>query len=457
MQRKTITPAFRRVTSAAAIAILIAAAQFAGASAQTPAGDSGATGADPQTAAIQQEIDRLKKEKERAELERDLFKAQAEKFTDLSDTAGSNGDVTFTNSGGYYAEVLAYRALATAAQRIAADIGVVESAREIVLLANVDLTAASALRELALVKLVNVQAHLDNILESFPEDLDTYSITDESPLLALAAAPAILGAVADIAAFFKTDRTIAGRAVTLNAEALKAELAAAIKQSYDGSVDIILPSQQLDGSSGAVRRELNALIRKRDKVEELYRSLEEKFEKDIADLRPALALLKVRQTTLNAKLTQAISKDQDTEALEKALADVELEIGNAERVSSEWARLSTRFKAATDAVEALINALTARTGTAPSPLEAIYAVDLIRAKPSALLLNAQIVSQGAEIEVAKSAFSQGRVSYIGGTVVAFVLTDQAGVYHKSGTKAEVQTSSFKRSKGAQTLPATSSQ
>ena len=58
------------------------------------------------------------------------------------------------------------------------------------------------------------------------------------------------------------------------------------------------------------------------------------------------------------------------------------------------------------------------------------------------------VSQGGEIETSQSSFSQGRVSYLGGVVISYILIAADGGYLHSGNEHMIKTASYKRSRGA---------
>ena len=153
--------------------------------------------------------------------EAEALKALAAAKLPSTETKGMDGTVTVNDGAGYYAEVLAYNALDDIAETIADDIIQDVKDKPVVILGQVELKEAAALANLLDLKITNLNTTLDERLAKFPNGGNDYPLNNQESLVAaLSAAPAILGAVADIAAFFKTNRTLSAKAVTLNEMAL---------------------------------------------------------------------------------------------------------------------------------------------------------------------------------------------------------------------------------------------
>jgi hypothetical protein len=96
--------------------------------------------------------------------------------------------------------------------------------------------------------------------------------------------------------------------------------------------------------------------------------------------------------------------------------------------------VAAEIDAALAAFDALVKAVTEGAEGKPSPLEAVALVDAVKSDPAARLLLLDVASQGGEIHVSRSVWST-RLTYVGGAVATFFLTDQDGTLEKTGTVA----------------------
>lgn len=405
----------------------------------------------PEVEALQREIQRAKLEeelakarKEAAEANRAAFEAQLPK----TQTKGAEGSVTLQAGAGYYSEILAYRTLRSTAKEIAdgvapkpVELEGAGAARTIILTDHFDLAANDALWQLIDLKLKDFDARLDDALQRHvPSEDSGPMFKAEVVPAALLAVPAILGAAADIAAFFRVNREIAARAVTLSGQALLAEMASAL---VENKVSVVIPSLRI-GERGNLFHRLSELQAKRRRLAERRLAIHDQ-------IKPNPVLLEQIGSDL-AAARQALAQIQPVNAQDPRIATLENEIRDLVQRRAEetqkvaaWTRVTSDIDPLLQELVALETTLTSRpTGEVQSPLEAVATIDVIRALGDAKVLYVSVVSQGGEVEVTKGAWST-HVSYIGGSVVSFFLMSAGvqGVLEQSGIVPSHLTSSFK--------------
>lgn len=313
----------------------------------------------------------------------------------ISQTKGKEGTVTVGENAGYYSELLAYRAIDPIAVEILNKLNkVLGGGGRLIILGKEDLAIQATLWNLLYLKLENATTSLDNCISDYErilESKDKKVVLDE----VFTAVPAILGAVADIVAFFKTNYAISSREILLNEKAVKAGIAIQLKSIE--KLQVFLP-------------EYNITLQG-----ELYEKLSELNTK-IGDLRKIKENKKIQSKPEEEKL--------------RIITDIDEEIS---------------------AVQELIAALTTKTDNSLSPLETVSVVDFIKKHPEAKILYLIISSQGAEIETAISSFKQGSVSYLGGAVITYFLSNVNGECLHSGNVQEILTGSFQLKNGIGTI------
>lgn len=412
--------------------------------------NSEAQGKTKEKTALEKEVEIAKQKQQLAEAkqaEAEALKAAAEAKLPSTQTTGLPGTVTVKEGAGYYAEILAYEAVEDSAKEIAKKLKSKISNGSLIILGQPDLAEEAALWNLLKIKLDAVTQALDNSIEKYPNGGQDYELeTRESLLPALAAAPAILGAAADIAAFFKTNRTIAARKITINEQALISAVANKIQTEHESPI-IILPERDLTGE-GELLTGIHELMKKRSELLAIKEVLNSRFGEAIKANVDALTRLKAKKTVLNKKIDKAIADDKDTTKLLEELQQLEVDMDNLGVYERNRTKVITDLDKEITAADELISAFTEKTADKLSPLESVAAFEQIKKVPNAKLLYLLTVSQGGEIETSQSTFSQGRVSYIGGAVISYVLTENDGKYLYSGNERKIRTATFKRSKGA---------
>lgn len=385
------------------------------------------------------DLELVKKEREAALAEADAKIAKAKKDIAEADkatfaaqlpapsTKPLEGKTDLDDKTGYFADLLAYRSLKTAAQGIVESLATKLSPEEPVFLVTKTDWQQGA------VQLAEVNSRLATFNEYF-EKLDPGAVSDAgvtvaareaTSLAALAAAPAVLGAIADVAALFREDRTIKGRAVTLNQTALLADVAAELRQR---KVTTFLPSLNLNPSSGIVRAFIET--RKKDTVARQKRS----------EIERAMTLLATRINTLETELKAAQQKlasipneqadqrpaqEHEIQKLKDQLEALKHQKSNNEAIKAPFDAVISAFG------EFALKLSSVPAGGTVSPLDTLAEISLLAGHKQ--LLYVSIVSQGGEVEARRSIWRSGRIYHRGGVVCAYMLFQPTGAIVSSGT------------------------
>lgn len=411
--------------------------------------------------ALDLELERKEKQKKIAEADKAIAEAkkaiaeaeQAELAAKLpdSDAEGLKGTVTLKDGAGYYAEILAYRALGQAAADAAADIAERAAGKKLMVTTAFDVSQQSALRNIIRVRVEDLSLRLDELITEYSDANGNFKLPAPAEIIGVlsTAIPAFVGAAADIASFFKIDREISPRAVKLSKRAMVADITRAIAANEKHKVNAILLPELNFRQPSPLATAIEGLLEKRRKAIGLRAGLKKHY-------KPELDLLKQKKAGL-AKAKAVLAKDKTNQQLKAGVQSLEGEVASFEQARKEWQGLDTRFAALIDGAAAMVDAVTGRPKGAQSPLEVVAAVDLLHQHTDAMVLFIDIASQGAEIEVTKSVWGSGRISYIGGMVLTYILLDKNGGYVTSGTVKAHLAESFKGKRGPQRLGGTAEQ
>lgn len=363
-----------------------------------------------------------------------------------TETTGAEGTATATG-GGYYATFLSHQAMAEAADQIATDIK--EATRdgdyEIFLVNGIDLPPAIAQWRQINGQVTNLQTAIDALLASLPDGSQELSFEQNEAVGALSllsAAPQILGGVADIAAFFRSNITTEGLTVNLKEE----ELAALIIDKLPATVPVRYPNLSLLGETELIEK--LTTLRKSDA------ELRKKKEGIVLAGQQTLAAEKAKLAPVNAKIARLDEQLKDEKDPEKR-AELEqkkaiqnsIKVGREERINFLEA-LTAEQGAAIDAlredVSSVITALNTANEAGITPLQATDPIAIIVAAENAALLHVNVASTGGERQIKTGAFGSGRVSYLGGVGVSFRLTDRNGRVLATGSQSLMQQESMRR-------------
>lgn len=337
----------------------------------------------------EEEIKVLKNILELAKLQGDILKANIAP----SENKGLKGKVEIKDGAGYYAEILAYYALDDCAEEIAKSIvNKINNQKTLIILENSDLSEKALLWHSVFteLKLLNdeLKTFINNYSAKNSESLKTRSINfPKIATTALGAAPIILGAISNITSFFRTDRTIIKKEVEVKTQSLIAAISKKIN-TLNNNIKILLPNKNLK-FNGKLQTEFTNLIKNKNRLLTLEKNLNK----------------------------------------------------NKLKINSDY------LKKTITATETIIEAFTKKTDGEFSLLKSVATIEKIMIQTNPYLLYLSIATKGGEIETSQSAFSQGRVSYLGGIVVSYIMTDIEGNYLDSGNAKGVRSATFKRSKG----------
>ncbi|MDX1997459.1 MAG: hypothetical protein SF066_07040 [Thermoanaerobaculia bacterium] len=352
---------------------------------------------------------------ERQKLERDLAVAKRDEWLarlPKGEAKGIAGDVTVKEGGGYFAEILAYRALGDAAAAVAAAVEQELAGRPVVLTGRSDLLTADAPWRL-----------LDGRTADFEREFEAlffrYRTADGSPNFtvrqtsAAAVLPGVLGAASEVAAFFRVQREILGRPVRLAESAALAEVA----RHLDSSAGVWLPSMP----GGVAPASLVERLRRLRAAQRDALALRRAFETRLAVVDPG------RLEEINNERAELQARRPEIGEEEFAIKSEELAVEESglRNALGQWGRVQADFDPLLAEFADFDRELTTvPAGTGRSLLDLVSEVDAVRSLgPEARLLIVQIVSQGAELHIAKTAWTSGRLHYVGGVVLQYVLLD----------------------------------
>lgn len=251
-------------------------------------------------------------------------------------------------------------------------------------------------------------------------------VRSESIIAALAAAPAILGAVTDIAKFFKVDRDIKSRTVKLSTNSLIAATAASVKNQAKSS-DIYILSLDFK-TSGALSTKLQKLLVKNIEIIALKSAVRKSVEDELQPLVTIRSNIQLKQKEIASEKDAAKKKQLEKEL--KQLKDTELPYVRFEKALTVTEK---RFDDTAAAIIAFVDSLTEKPGDKLSLLETVTVIDYLKANGDAKLLLIEISSAGGEYETSKgSLFTSSKISYLGAVVLSYILIDNNQGYVTSG-------------------------
>jgi len=345
-----------------------------------------------------------------------------------SETKGLEGIITTSDTAGYVAELLSYESLINATKKVAESLKDEIKEKKVIISTSFDVGDQFALWGILNTRADVMLQQLTTLENEFkPKGVSKLPITPESITAAIAAAPAILGAVTDISKFFKVDREIKSRStVKLSNNSLIAATAASVKEKAAPSGIYIL---SLDFKTiGALSTKVQNLLAKNVEIIALKSDVRKSVEEDLQKLATIREDIKQKQKEI-ASERDAVNKAQLEKELEQ-LKDDELtyvQIEEALKVAEK------RFDDTTAATIAFVDSLTEKSDDKLSLLETVSAMDYLKANNDATLLLIEISSTGGEYETSKgSLFTSPKISYLGAVVLSYVLIDNNKHYVTSG-------------------------
>lgn len=371
-------------------------------------------------------------EKAAAEAEKATLAAQLPSST----SKGLEGKIELDDKAGYFSDLLAYRSLQCAAADIAKTVA--GNLKEVAgnhtgdeKIKKIILTTRSDWHQIG-TQLADVTQRFATF-ESFFSELLTYQIesnrverptVEAVPLAALAAAPAVLGVIADVAAFFRKDRTIKGRAIALNQTALLAEVAQNLGKQ--GAVSV-LPSLKLDAES-EVLKQFNQLRSKDDLARRKRFEIERLLPKLLTEITTQESQLKSKQDKITAlpKGQTPDPKDlKEVESSQQTLAAAKQRKEDAERIKGYFDSVINPF------AEFASKLSVVPEGGSASPLASLSEASVMLGQQNLLFVS--VVSQGGEYEARKSIWTSGKMYHRAGIVCTYILFRPNGEIASSGS------------------------
>lgn len=436
-------------------------------------------------AGIASDSDLLRSEQEKAKAQAQQAVAEAEKAKFMANLPAPNtkpleGKVDIDDKAGYFADILAYESIGENAEKIAEAVKAkLGDDEHVYLVKQPDYLKAA-------IQLQEIEKRLTALDETFKALLDRYKtaggqfvITETPGALALMAAPAILGTLADVAALFRVDRSIKGRQPSVPDEALMAEVAHALgDKAKDKRVEILRPSlnakpnpailsklqatqilcdkatlrlaeirgvtagatnqiEFLLGSITEIQAELIKsaadFVAERNDIKNEIRRLKDLYEKtEKSDERSRLS--KAIQEQENILPTVAQREREQRDKINRDLSDrkARLETQRDQKAKGDLAiaQLDGAIKAFSDFNQKL---LSIPDGGTTSPLASLAEACIVRDfADRSLLLSVSVVGQGGEVETRRSIWTSGKVYHRAGTACSYVLFDKYGKVITSG-------------------------
>lgn len=433
---------------------------------------------DPTLAAMQLERDREKADQERIQAKLAAEKARIEYAllgVPQSDTKGVDGSVKVENAGGYYADILAFDAMSEISKSIACAVKVTTSTEasntsglsKIVLTDTLNYGPATVLYTVLETRMTTINDRLGALLSDnsiniaalpvVPGQSHSLNGANQSFLAVLGLIPGLLGVAREASQFFQTERTISGRVIEVKQATLEVSIAKYLLANDKGCTGAKSGHEYKIVLPGIATNESNESLFKRFKT--LSERSAELVKKKISIDNNAAVLLKVETdlkkvaeaNIVNLKKSLAAATTAGDTAL---MTNLKSQIDVQEKIVKTRDEASAVIKAnqkqvmdpidqALTAAEALMTVLTTANDAGKTPLQVTAIVDQI-AGGNTYMLSADIASMGSELQITKKSWN-GKVGYLGGSVVTYVLVSKDGVLMSADQLKSVKTSRFKRS------------
>lgn len=432
---------------------------------------------DAQTAA-NEDLQRAEQQKSKAQAELAIAEAEKAKFTaglPASTSKPLDGKIDLDDKAGYFSDILAFESVGDGAIKIATNVVAnLGTSKKIYLVKQGDyIKGALQLKEIDQ-RLTTFSGMFDALVSRYKIQDGAFAPTEAAPLLGLAALPAVVGALADVAAMFRVDRSLKGRATTVTDEALIAEVADALRRTANNSnppiqIEIFRPSLDtkpdpailatlatartksdtaalrlaeirgvLASATNMIDQTASKIAKKQAKLEKLATdsAAERKDVKDeIKRLRILFDQVAVEKKEERDRIKTAIDEQikeltrlQKEEKSQSEALETELTALNEDLVSPKFEK--AQAEVAVTQFEATIKAFsdfTAKLVSVPdggtnSPLATLAETSALQSLPAeALILAVAVSGQGGELETRKSIWTSGRVYHRAGTACAYTL------------------------------------
>lgn len=425
-------------------------------------------------------------EKDKAEADKAIAEAQKTEFMAQipePKTQPLAGNVALDEKAGYFVEILAYETVRDNAEKIAqslADKIKQSSTKKILLVKNPDYLKRGLLLKEIEKRILIFDTTLDALLARYQVIGGIFTIKEAPGLLALSAIPAVLGTLADVAALFRVDRDVKGRATNVDDEALIVEIARNLSANKDTSdVEIIRtslnaqPAPPILSELQETGEKANRASLRLAEIRAVLTQVEAKIvstEAKIAVVKEELGALTKHFAEMRGAITGEISRlkglhdktpvdaEGERERLKREIKEEEAKLEAVANEEKREQKLRDQIKADVGSLEgprhqkaqvALVipqfegvitafsefrsKLFTHPDGSNSSPLEDLAEVSLLQDKPDdVLILTASVEGQGGEVETRKSIWTSGRIYHRAGSACSYVLFNSQGKIIASG-------------------------
>ena len=343
---------------------------------------------------IDERIEELKKQLELQELEQKL--AEAKKATieaqyPKGTTQPLEGTITTSEKFGYIAEIVSYQAMSEKTIQVAKEIDTkLTDKHKVLIVDKLDLSSC----DIPLIQIENQFPYFNDIIEKQTEHnkklLEEVKALDVAPALLIPAVVSVVGSIADIMGFFRTNYSITGQEFTLKNDALTANIAKNLSK----------PKKYI----------LNFQIIEKSKIIEDF----------VTFLKNKLELEKTKDK-LKHKSKEIRVCSKTTPQSQKDLTEIEAAIIDSETIIS----------ACNDFVKSITTV--AEEGSLSLLVQAAVR-SFIREKEITHILYLNIVSSGGEAITKQSSVARVlNTSFIGGSAFAYILAEKDGKIIMSDT------------------------
>ncbi|MDD3245988.1 MAG: hypothetical protein PHF18_03880 [Methanosarcina sp.] len=394
----------------------------------------------------QEETETEKEEETETEKEETETEKEKESSATLSEEA-----ITTDDKFGYFVELVAYDTLTSQVKKLVEKVNEKLSDDKKILLVE-DLNIA-----IDDVRLVQVKSQLMILEEALNEQIAANEKTHLPPQVkgfveASAVAPTlkaietVIGAVTDIADMFYGKYTIKGKEISLSDTALRILIAGELKEKRNNRSVYLTNFYCLEKSQ--LIETLRRLVQRRgelqNQVHRLHQEIVKPRKKKIAELEVEIKKkvaeleveIKKKEDSSPAEISELASlvgrKQQELKVLTDEKQEVEENILESESLITAFDK----------GIKAL---LTTVDGQTASPFEVAVLREQISELKITHLLYAKIVSGGGDAITGKRWFSWRHVTYLGGSVVSYILADTKGEIVAANTSIQTGLLDYKLS------------
>jgi hypothetical protein len=325
------------------------------------------------------------------------------------------GKVEVSDKSGFFGDLLAYAAMERAVDSLANVVP--ETAKSVLLVEDRNLVGSEWMKTLMEGQIEQHALALEDALSKLGQD--KREVMADSVPGAIAAAPLIVGAVADLVGMFKTDYAMHGRDVTISTTALLAETTGKLAaRGIDVKIDtfaFIAESAMLT-SFASLREKLTNLrnaVARLNEIEVVPRQLE------IDDLTKTIDAVEKAW----AKAVEDGKATDPSPALDR-LAKLRADRKEAAGGLAPFKATATQAAAVLAAADEFVKAAVTATGTAPPPILAAAVRQRLQGVTHVLFV--ATAAAGDEAVTRHGLFAKsGIVGYIGGCNVSYLILDVA--------------------------------